>query len=118
MREHSYKRSRRVGEQLMREVSNMITLGEIKDPRVRPVVITNFSLSDDMGYLKLYFTNLSDDLDSNSVEECLNAAAGFIRKKVGDKVRLKKLPKIEFAYDTVLESGYKVDDIIREINRD
>ena len=112
---HGYKRSKRVGEQLMREVSNMISIGEIKDPRISSVVITNFYLSDDMGYLKLYFTKLSDDYDNESAEKGLNSASGFIRKKIGDKLRLKKLPKIVFEYDKVLEDGYKVDDLIREV---
>ena len=112
---HSYKRSERVGEQLMREVSNMISVGQIRDPRVSSVVITNFYLSDDMGYLKLYFTGLSGDFDNNSVKQGLNNATGFIRKKIGNKIRLKKLPKIEFEYDTVLENGYKIDDLIREM---
>ncbi|MGI9535009.1 MAG: 30S ribosome-binding factor RbfA [Thermodesulfobacteriota bacterium] len=111
---HGYKRSKRVGEQLMREVSNMISIGEIKDPRLSSVVITNFYLSDDMGYLKLYFTKLSEDLDNTTIEKGLNNASGYIRKKIGDKLRLKKLPKIEFEFDSVLENGYKVDDLIRE----
>ena len=112
---HSYKRSKRVGEQLMREVSNMISIGEIKDPRISSVVITNFYLSDDMGILRLYFTKLSDEFDNKTIEKSLNSASGFIRKKIGDKLRLKKLPKIVFEYDEVLESGYKIDDIIREV---
>ena len=99
----------------MREVSNMISTGEIKDPRLSSVVITNFHLSDDMGYLKLYFTKLSDEYDDIAVEEGLNSASGFIRKQIGNKLRLKKLPKINFEYDKVLEKGYKVDDLIREV---
>ncbi|MGI9553750.1 MAG: 30S ribosome-binding factor RbfA [Thermodesulfobacteriota bacterium] len=112
---HSYKRSKRVGEQLMREVSNMISSGEIKDPRISSVVITNFYLSDDMGYLRLYYALLSENTENKTVEEGLQIASGFIRKKIGDKLRLKKLPKIEFEFDKVLENGYKVDDLIREV---
>ena len=89
----------------MREVSNMISTGEIKDPRLSSVVITNFQLSDDMGYLKLYFTKLSDEYEDLDVEKGLNSASGFIRKQIGNKLRLKKLPKIEFEYDKVLENG-------------
>ena len=112
---HGYKRSKRVGEQLMREVSNMISVGEVKDPRISSVVITNFYLSDDMGYLKLYFTKISEDFDIKTIEGCLNSASGYIRKKIGDKLRLKKMPKIVFEFDSVLEKGYKIDELIREV---
>ncbi len=112
---YSYKRSKQVGEQIMHEVSNMITVGEIRDPRVSSVVITNFHLSDDMGYLKLYFMIVSENFDRGNVKEGLTSATGFIRKKLGSRVRLKKLPAIEFEYDSVLENGYKVDDLIKEV---
>ena len=112
---HSYKRSKRVGEQLMREVSNMISVGEIKDPRINSVVITSFYLSNDMGFLKLYFTKLSKEYDNEAIESGLKSASGFIRKRIGDKLRLKKSPRIEFEYDQVLENGYKIDDLIKEV---
>ena len=112
---HGYKRSKRVGEQLMREVSGMISRGDIKDPRISSVVITNFYLSDDMGYLKLYFTKLSDETENSTIEKVLNSASGFIRKDIGNKLRLKKMPKIEFEFDSVLEEGYKIDDLIRGV---
>ena len=99
----------------MREVSNMIATGEIKDPRLSSVVITNFYLSDDMGYLKLYFTKLSKDIDNSTLEKGLNSASGYIRKRIGEKLRLKKLPNVEFEFDSVLENGYKIDDLIREV---
>jgi len=99
----------------MREVSGMISRGDIKDPRISSVVITNFYLSDDMGYLKLYFTKLSDESENSEIEKVLNSASGFIRKVIGNRMRLKKLPKIEFEYDTVLEKGYKVDELIRSV---
>ena len=102
----------------MREISDMISRGEIKDPRIKEAVITNFYLSDDMGFLRLYFTRLSDKEDIENITKGLNSAAGFIRKKVGDSLRLKKLPKIEFQYDEVLEQGYKIDELIREVKGD
>jgi len=115
---YGYKRSKQVGEQIMHEVSNMITVGEIRDPRVSSVVITNFHLTDDMGYLKLYFMTISESLDISSVKQGLASATKFIRQKLGSRVRLKKLPKIEFEYDKVLENAYKVDGLIKEVIRD
>ena len=111
---HSYKRSRRVGEQILKETSSMIINGEVNDPRIQSVVLTGFHLSDDMGYLKLYYTNLTESADVEEIQKGLNGATGFIRKKIAGKLSLKKFPKIEFEYDKVLEKGYKVDDLIKE----
>jgi len=43
----SYKRSKRVGEQILKEISVMIAKSEIKDPRLESVVLTSFHISDD-----------------------------------------------------------------------
>jgi len=113
---HSYKRSKRVGEQLLKEISAMITKSEIKDPRLESVVLTNFHISDDMGYLKLYFTKMNEDADLDKIKEGLNSASSFIRKKVSQKLSMKKTPKIEFEFDSVLEKGYKIDQILRDLD--
>lgn len=111
----SYKRSTRVGDLILKEISNMITKGEIKDPRVSSVVLTNVYLSADMGFARFYFTTLTPELDINEVSEGLKSSTGFIRKKLSKRLRLKKIPKVEFEFDTVLEKGYKVDGLIKEI---
>lgn len=115
---YSYKRSKRVGEQIMKEISYMIAKSEIKDPRLESVVLTNFNLSDDMGYLKLYFTKLNEDADIDEIKKGLTSATSFIRKKVSAKLSMKKTPKIEFEFDSVLENGYKIDEILRDLDNE
>ena len=112
---YSYKRSKRVGEQLMKEISEMIARSEIKDPRLQSVVLTNYQISDDMGYLKLYFTKMDENTDLEDIKKGLNSAGSYIRKKVSQKLNMKKTPKIEFEFDTVLERGYKIDQILRDL---
>ena len=112
----SYKRSKRVGEQIIREVSDMLTKSEIRDPRLKSVALTNFSISDDMGYLKLYFTKLDEKADIDEIKKGLDSAGSYIRKKVAQNLRMKKTPKIEFEFDTVLENGYRIDELLRDID--
>ena len=111
----SYKRSKRVGEQIMKEVSGMFAKSEIRDPRLESVVLTNFTISDDMGYLKLYFTKLNEEADIDEIKKGLNSAGSYIRKKVAQNLRMKKTPIIEFEFDSVLENGYKIDELLRDL---
>ena len=113
---YSYKRSKRVGEQLLKEISGMIARSEIKDPRLESVVLTNYQISDDMGYLKLFFTKMDEDADLDEIKNGLRSATSFIRKKVAQKLSMKKTPKIEFEFDSVLEKGYKIDQLLRDLN--
>lgn len=112
---HGYKRSKRVGEQILKEVSDMLSKSEIKDPRLESVVLTNFYISDDMGFLKLYFTRISKDEEIEKIKEGLKSANSFIRKKISERLSLKKTPKIVFEFDSVLEKGYKIDELLKEL---
>lgn len=110
---HGFKRTDRISDAIMREVSNMITRNEIKDPRVEMVSITGVKVSNDMGYAKIYFTPLLEDTDKDEVLKGLNSAKGFIRKHLSKSLNTKKVPKIDFEYDLTIDKGHKIDDIIR-----
>jgi len=114
----SYKRSKRVGEQILKEISGMLAKSEIKDPRLESVVLTSFHISDDMGYLKLYFTKMNEDADIDEIKKGLKSANSYIRKKISQKLSMKKTPKIEFEFDSVLEKGYKIDQILRDLDNE
>lgn len=110
---HSYKRSDRVSDQILKELSYMIAKGEIKDPRVDYISITSIKLSDDLSHARIYFTPMMDITDKNEILEGLNSAKGFIKTRLSKKLRLKKFPEIEFEYDDFIEKSQRLDRKIR-----
>jgi ribosome-binding factor A len=46
----------------------------------------------------------------------LNSARGFIRKEMGKKIRMRRLPDIHFTYDGSVEYGYRIENILKEIS--
>ena len=110
---YSFKRSERVSDLIMQEISRMIINGEIKDPRVDMVSITGVKISDDIGYAKIFFTPLIQNADLKEVLDGFNSAKGFIRSKLSKKLKNKKIPNIDFEYDFSLDKSHKIDDIIR-----
>ncbi len=111
---HSYKRSARISDLLVKEISNMITRGEIKDPRVSSISITGIKVTDDMGYAKIFFKPLLDDIDENEVLEGLRSATGHIKTQLSKRLRIKKIPNIEFEYDQFIDQSQRLDQIIKD----
>ncbi len=91
----------------------MILTSEVKDPRVSGAVITDVKLSDDMKHARILFVPLSEDMDEKNIEEGLKSSAGFIRKKLAKKLRLKRIPVLDFEFDEFLRDSKKLDDIIK-----
>ena len=109
-----YPRSRRIGEQIQRELADLIRL-ELKDPRVASMVtITDVEVSQDQSRAKVYFTLLGDEVAKDSTAAGLKRAAGFLRSQLSQRLKLRTVPQLEFKYDASIERGAELSRLIDE----
>lgn len=99
------------------EEISMILMTEIKDEDIKFVTITGVETTSDLSYAKVYFTVL-DDTKRKSTLEALNGAAPFIRGKLAERVEVRHTPELKFIYDTSIEYGNHIDEIIDNINKE
>lgn len=108
-----YKRTVRVGDLILKEVSQMILKGEIKDPRVSLVVLTGVKVTDDLSFARVYFTVMSDRIGKDEALIGLQSATGFIKRVLWKRLRIKRIPDLKFEFDSVLEEGYRIDELLK-----
>lgn len=106
-----YPRSRRVAEQIQRELADIIR-SEIHDPRVGMITITEVVVTHDLEHAKVYFTLFESAERAEEAGRTLNHAAGFIRSKLGPRMRLRIVPQITFVYDTSVSRGAELSKLI------
>ena len=86
---------------------------EIKDPRLKQVVITDVIVSRDLTSAKVFF---SVDADSNKiVVSLLNKASGFFRSSLSKTLDLRHTPTLSFIYDTTPNTGARIDDLLSKL---
>ena len=85
------RRQERLAEQIKEEVS-MIIAGEVEDPRVGYVTVTDARLTPDLKYAKIYVSVLGTEEEINASLAALKHAAGFIRTQLGAVLRMKRTP--------------------------
>jgi len=112
----TFKRSARVSDLIIKEVSQMIIRGEIRDPRVSAAFITGARVSDNLSDANIFFSVIEGSVDRKEVLKGLESAKGFIKTALSKRLKMRKLPDLHFEYDTALETGYKVDEVLRGIN--
>jgi ribosome-binding factor A len=109
-----FPRTRRIAEQIQRELAEVIRL-ELKDPRVASLVtITDVEVSPDQSHAKVFFTLLGDANKIVETTEGLKRAAGFLRTQLAHRVKLRTVPQLEFKYDASVERGVKLSRLIDE----
>jgi len=109
-------RLRRVADQIQRELSDLLP-SEVKDPRVGMVTLTGVEVSSDLAHAKVYFTTLTEQ-GREETREGLQRAAGFLRSKLGPRLRIHSTPELHFHYDASIEAGMRLSKLIDEAVKD
>ena len=109
------RRIEKVSSLIKREISQMLING-IKDDRVGAgmVSITEVELSGDLQHAKVYVSIYGTEEAKQETMEGLKACTPFVRKSLGQKIRLHHTPEIRFIQDSSLEKG---DQLIKLIDR-
>ncbi|MCK8826266.1 30S ribosome-binding factor RbfA [Natroniella acetigena] len=108
-------RSQRVGELIKQEVSDLLQK-EIKDPRIGFVTVTDVEVSGDLRHAKVFVSIL--DGKKEETMEGLQATEGFVRREIGQRIRLRHTPEIIFRYDDSIEKGTRIFEILEKIDED
>jgi ribosome-binding factor A len=108
------RRPQRVALQIQHEISLMISR-DIKDRRIGFVTVTGVQVSPDLRHAKVFVSLMGSESEKKESMAALNHAAGWIRHELGQRIRMKFLPELNFLTDTSQDYGERIDKLIDEI---
>ncbi len=107
-------RTDRISEEMKKEVSTIIQ-NELKDPRLPKMIsVTAAEVTRDLRYAKIFISVLGDESDKKNAIQGLKSAAGFIRREIGQRLKLRYTPEILFELDNSIERGVYLNKLINE----
>lgn len=110
-------RTDRVGMEIKREI-NEILQKKVRDPRVQGVTVTDVQMVGDLSMAKVYYTIMSDLASDNQKAQIgLEKATGTIKRELGRKLTLYKIPDLVFEKDQSIEYGNKIDQMLRALEQ-
>jgi ribosome-binding factor A len=112
---HPYKRSERLGELILAEISDVLRR-DLKDPRIGFVTFTRVEMSEDLRYAKVFVSTLGSEQEKTRTLQGLASATSYIRRHLGKTLHLRYTPEISFSIDTSFEHGAKIAQILRQIH--
>lgn len=112
-----FTRSTRVAEQLRRELGELLR-SAVKDPRARGATLTDVEVSKDISHARVYFSQLDDTPEQvKETEAALNRAAGYLRRELGQVMRMRHVPELKFVHDRSVAEGMRMDALIDAARR-
>ncbi len=109
-------RVNRVAEDIKREIYDIMRT--VKDPRVNGILsIVNVEVAPDMSLAKIYVSSLDGIEGAQSAVKGLQSAAGFIRRELGFRIKLRKTPELKFIADNGIEESARITKMLSDLKR-
>jgi ribosome-binding factor A len=94
-------------------------LREVKDPRVSKLLsIVKLDVSGDMSYAKVYVSAIEGKEKTEESVKALKGAAGYIRRELGARLKLRKVPELRFVADDSINISANISRIIENFKED
>ncbi len=108
-------RASRVGDQIRAELASLLTR-EVHDPGIGFLTITHVKVSPDLQQARVYYTTIGDAKARQESARALGRATPFLRRQVGQRLNLKRVPELIFFFDEAIEKGDRIEQILHELN--
>ena len=103
----------RINDDIKRELAQLIP--NLKDPRVRGLIsITRVDTTPDLRYCKVYVSAL-DKGDGKDMVKGLKSASGYIRRELGQRLRLRHVPEMHFKATDSIEYSANISKILNDL---
>jgi ribosome-binding factor A len=110
-------RGERVGQRIQEIIARLLRK-EVRDPRIGFVTLTGVELSGDLRHARVFVSSLGSDAERAGALEGLRRAAPFFRRVVARELSLRFAPELVFVEDTGMQRGFRVDSILRDLERE
>ncbi|HRA47157.1 MAG TPA: 30S ribosome-binding factor RbfA [Thermomicrobiales bacterium] len=108
------RRTRQVGEMLRDEIDDIIRR-EMDDPRLGFWSITRVDVPPDLRSARVYISVLGTDTEREETLAAMNAGAGFIRRHLKPRLRMRQIPDLEFRDDRSLEYAATISKTLHDL---
>ena len=105
----------RVADQIRGEIGQLLTR-DVHDPGIGFVTITRVQVTPDLQHARVFYTALGDDRARRNSERALHRAIPFLRRQIGSRLRLRRVPELEFVYDASIAGQDRIEQLLQELH--
>ncbi len=93
----------------------MLLVREVHDPGIGFVTLTRVKMTPDLQLARVYYTIIGDERARKETQRALDRATPFLRRQIGARVRLRRVPELRFEFDVSVEHQDRVERILMEL---
>jgi len=112
----------RVADQIRSELADLLAR-EVHDPGIGFVTLTRVQVSPDLQQARVFYTSLGtggpgedETKTRRNSQRALERAAPFLRRRIGSRLRLRRVPELRFVYDESIAGQDRIEQLINELH--
>ena len=111
------RRPDQVAETVRQVITDALVRGEVRDPRVGLVTVTDVRVTGDLGHARVMVAVPGEEAERLRAIEGLRSAAGFLRSKAARTLSTRTVPELHFELDQGVHHAARIDELLGEIKR-
>ena len=90
----------------------------MQDPGIGFLTITAVKVTPDLQQARIYYTTLGDEKARKESRRALERVTPFLRRQIGQRLRLRRVPELQFHFDETVERGDRIEQILRDLDEE
>jgi ribosome-binding factor A len=107
----------RVGDQLRTELAQLLAR-DVHDPGIGFITLTRVQVTPDLHQARVFYTSLGDDQAKRNSARALERASPFLRRQIGARLRLRRVPELTFIYDESIAGQDRIEQLLSRLHDD
>ena len=105
----------RVADQMRVDLTELLAR-EVHDPGIGFITITRVHVTGDLSVGRIYYSTMGTEAARQETRRALRRAAPFLRRQIGTRLRLRRVPELEFIFDESIEQQDRLERLFQEIH--
>jgi ribosome-binding factor A len=106
----------RLGEAFREEIETILE-GELSDPRIGLVNVSEVHLAPDSRSARVMVVVAGDDAQALETMEGLRAAGGYVRRELAERLHLRRAPELIFILDRSQQYESRIDELLNRTKK-
>jgi ribosome-binding factor A len=110
-------RPERVGEQIRQELSQILSQ-QVHDPGIGFLTLSRVKVTADLQLARVLYTVIGDEKQRKETQKALERAIPYLRRQIASRIRLRRVPELQFFYDQSVEHQDRIEQILIDLKRE
>ncbi|GAP10056.1 ribosome-binding factor A [Bellilinea caldifistulae] len=111
-------RLQRIADRIRQDLSEMLVMGQIRDPRLSGITVTDVKVDRELAYADIYVSAVEGSQRAQEILDGLQSASGFIRRTLADQIELRVFPRLRFHWDPTPERADRIERLLASLRNE